>query len=185
MTVQAKKPPRRTMHRLTKEVRGGAIGMSIGASIGSTVGLLVAVMGADSDTDSSHEDRILNGASNMLYYSVIGAVVGAYLGIPGGVYAGGSSERDSDGSLWMTYLGGLAGTGASVGALYFIDASNSGAANTLLLGTALVTPFVGAMLGYELSDNGPENYSSISAPLPTLGVAPDGRGGYVGMGFRF
>lgn len=181
----ATRPPRRTGYRLTKEVRGGALGLSIGASVGSTIGMLIAAMDMGSDSAGSDVDQIEDGLSNFLFYTIVGGVVGAYLGIPGGVYAGGSSERDSDGSLWITYLGGLAGAGASLGVLSFMDSSNSGVTNLLLVGTALATPFIGSMLGYELSDSGPQGYSSISAPIPTIGISPDGDGGYVGLGLQF
>lgn len=156
--------------------------MGISALFGSLAGLAVgAVSLANSDSDADDSDSL----SPLLSGAIIGAVGASYVGIPLGVYVPSISEPGTNGSLGATSLGGLAGAGLSVGALYFLDSSNSGVLNVVLVGTAIAAPFVGSIVGYELSDTGRKSYWSMSAPAPTFGISPDGKAGSVGIGLQF
>lgn len=159
-------PSART-ERVLIELGGGALcGLLVGAG-GLYVGVLTGLA-----SDPRRDDDILQTG---LY----GAVVGAGIGIPIGVYLVGSNFRGNGGFGW-TLLGSLGGSGVTFGLAALARNDSLPVGVPVLAG--LLLPLAGTVLGYELSSQAsvpPTRVSWRVVPWVT-GTAQGGHLGLIG-----
>lgn len=159
--------------RVLAEILGGVLTASLGAAFGIAVG-------ASTDCNDSDEEGVVFLCPHVFALGTAGAVLAQPLGVYGaGELAGGN------GSLGYTYLGELIGAAVSLpaGLLMIELGDGEGLLAVLGVGTYLIGPLVGGIIGYENSQSAPRAGHKPSRAATGFGmhasVAPslDGQGG--------
>ncbi len=176
-----------TAARIAFEIGAGAIGM--------TAAWLPTLLGLEECERSDASDVCGLGVA---YISLPTTAVLAPALTSVGVYLAGEASG-GDANYWYTLLGSTVGTAASVGgAVVAIETNDSGDIFIPALVTALsIAPVVGAMIGYELSNNADDADNSVEAKakrakaaaratfIPEVAATPDLKGATVGLSGRF
>lgn len=159
--------------RVFAEVLGGVVTASLGAMLGIAIG-------ASTDCNDSDDEGVVLLCPHVFALGTAGAVLAQPLGIYGsGELAGGN------GSLGYTYLGELIGAAVSLptGLLMIELGDGEGLLAVLGVGTYLIGPLVGGIIGYEKSQTAPQARQKPSRADTGFrmhaSVAPslDGKGG--------
>ncbi len=118
-----------------------------------------------------------------------GLIAGA--GTTYGTYLTGNA-LGGHGSIWYTLIGSEIGLGVSVGAAALVfslgDTNGKSFYTTPVILTLAIGPVLGAVLGYELSnddDLAPGHAARTPSWLPHVAMTPDMHGGEVGVAGRF
>lgn len=168
-------------------------GVAAAAGALSTVPLFIADHALQNGCDSG--DTLGEDIGCALGITVLGFVgygLIAGTGTTYGTYVTGNA-LGGHGSIWYTLIGSEIGLGVSVGAAALVfsleDTNGKSFYTTPVILTLAIGPVIGAVLGYELSNDddaaAPGHAARTPSWLPHAALTPDMHGGEVGVSGRF
>lgn len=166
-------PGHKRAARLLYETSGGLGGLLVGGVAGAAVGIPVAM----SEGHASRDGAAGADAVDVLLVPALGALVGAAIVEPSGVYLAGRWSG-ANGKYWGAELGGAIGivtaTGLTCTTLLLAERRQEDWFAPVLISGILVLPLVGSILGYELTTRrtAPEQVATASSQLRESRLAP-------------